>query len=255
MSHKNPLISIIMPAYNAEYTISLAINSVIRQTFTKWELIVVNDCSTDKTDKIIRSFANEDSRILILENEKNLGASITRHRGVVASNCDWIAFLDSDDAWREDKLEKQIDLQKRTNASLLFTGSAFMDNDGKPIDYYLKAPERLTYHDLLRQNLLSNSSSLVKAELFKKNESIGDQMHEDYATWLKIMRSGIDAYGVDEPLLVYRLSKGGKSSNKFKAAKMNWNTYRNVGIGLVRSVYYMGCYTINGLKKYRKLIK
>lgn len=253
MNLQNPLISIIMPAYNAEKTISQAITSVIKQSYSDWELIVVNDCSTDRTDEIIQSFASADTRIHLLENINNQGASLTRHKGVVASRGDWIAFLDSDDAWREDKLEKQIALQKKTKASLLFTGSAFMDNDGNPIDYYLKAPERLTYHDLLKQNLLSNSSSMVKAELCKKYESIGDQMHEDYATWLKIMKTGIDAYGVDEPLLIYRLSSGSKSSNKIKAAKMNWNTYRYVGISFIKSIYYMGCYTINGLKKYRNL--
>lgn len=253
MGLRTPLISIIMPAYNAENTIQLAISSVINQSFADWELLVVNDCSTDKTDEILRSFAKTDARIIVIENKDNQGVSMLRHNGVVASKGTWIAFLDSDDVWREDKLEKQLAVQKKTNASLLFTGSAFMDNNGDPIDYYLHAPERLTYHDLLKQNLLSNSSSLVKAELIKKYESIGDQMHEDYATWLKIMRTGIDAYGVDEPLLIYRLSSGSKSSNKIKAAKMNWNTYRYVGLNVFASIYYMFFYTINGIKKYKNL--
>jgi teichuronic acid biosynthesis glycosyltransferase TuaG len=253
MGLRTPLISIIMPAYNAENTIQLAISSVINQSFADWELLVVNDCSTDKTDEILRSFAKTDARIIVIENKDNQGVSMSRHNGVVASKGTWIAFLDSDDVWREDKLEKQLAVQKKTNASLLFTGSAFMDNNGDPIDYYLHAPERLTYHDLLKQNLLSNSSSLVKAELIKKYESIGDQMHEDYATWLKIMRTGIDAYGVDEPLLIYRLSSGSKSSNKIKAAKMNWNTYRYVGLNVFASIYYMFFYTINGIKKYKNL--
>lgn len=253
MGLRTPLISIIMPAYNAENTIQLAISSVINQSFADWELLVVNDCSTDKTDEILRSFAKTDARIIVIENKDNQGVSMSRHNGVVASKGTWIAFLDSDDVWREDKLEKQLAVQKKTNASLLLTGSAFMDNNGDPIDYYLHAPERLTYHDLLKQNLLSNSSSLVKAELIKKYESIGDQMHEDYATWLKIMRTGIDAYGVDEPLLIYRLSSGSKSSNKIKAAKMNWNTYRYVGLNVFASIYYMFFYTINGIKKYKNL--
>ncbi|MGN0380144.1 MAG: glycosyltransferase family 2 protein [Butyrivibrio sp.] len=249
----NGLISIVMAAYNAEKTIRQAIDSVLGQTYGHWELIVVNDCSKDLTQKILEEISSKDSRVKIITNYANVGVSQTRHIGVMKAQGEWIAFLDSDDEWKPEKLEKQMLLQTQTKAELLFTGSAFMDEDGKPINWYLHAPEVLTYHDILKQNLLSNSSSIVKKELYVSHEAMGDGMHEDFASWLSIMKTGVNAYGVDEPLLVYRISKCSKSGNKFKAAKMNWNTYRYVGLNVFQSLYYMIWYTINGIMKYRNL--
>ena len=180
MLHKEfGLISIIMAAYNAEKTIEQAINSVLRQTYTDFELLVVNDCSKDRTVELVKSIAAKDNRVRLISNEKNSGVSFTRKHGLEESNGSWIAILDSDDAWTPDKLEKQIELQKRTNADLLFTGSAFMDSDGQPIDWCLHAPAEVTYRQLLKQNVLSNSSALVRKELYAKHYAIGDGMHED----------------------------------------------------------------------------
>lgn len=245
------LISIIMAAYNSEKTISRSIESVLSQTYTDFELIVINDCSSDKTADIVRSF--DDDRIRLINNEKNMGVSKTRHNGVEASRGEWIAILDSDDIWKPDKLMKQVELQKKTGAELLYTGSAFIREDGTPVDWILHVPETLNYRKLLKQNLLSNSSSLVKKTLFLENEVKNDEAHEDFACWLKILRSGKTAYGIDEPLLIYRLSKSSKSGKKSKAAKMNWNTYRAVGLNVFSSMYYMVWYTVKGILKYRHL--
>ena len=124
------MISIIMAAYNAERTIEQAINSVLRQTYTDFELLVVNDCSKDRTVEFVKSIAAKDDRVRLISNVKNSGVSYTRKHGLEESNGSWIAILDSDDAWAPDKLEKQIELQKRTNADLLFTGSAFWTRMG-----------------------------------------------------------------------------------------------------------------------------
>ena len=162
------LISIIMAAYNTEKTIEQAINSVLSQTYTNFELLVVNDCSTDRTAELVKSIAAKDSRVRLISNVKKSGVSYTRKHGLEEAKGSWIAILDSDDAWAPKKLEKQIDLQRRTNADLLFTGSAFMDSDGQPIDWYLHAPAEVTYRQLLKQNVLSNSSALVRKELYAK---------------------------------------------------------------------------------------
>ena len=153
------MVSIIMAAYNAEKTIEQAINSVLNQTYTDFELLVVNDCSKDRTVELVKRIAATDGRVRLVSNATNSGVSYTRKHGLKESNGSWIAILDSDDAWAPDKLEKQIELQKRTNADLLFTGSAFMDSDGQPIDWYLHAPAEVTYRQLLKQNVLSNSFS------------------------------------------------------------------------------------------------
>lgn len=247
------LISIIMAAYNTEKTIEQAINSVLSQTYTNFELLVVNDCSTDRTAELVKSIAAKDSRVRLISNVKNSGVSYTRKHGLEEAKGSWIAILDSDDAWAPKKLEKQIDLQRRTNADLLFTGSAFMDSDGQPIDWYLHAPAEVTYRQLLKQNVLSNSSALVRKELYAKHYAIGDGMHEDFAIWLSILKEGKKAYGVDERLLIYRIAKSSKSGNKVKAARMNWNTYRYVGLNLMEAIYYECWYIFNGIRKYRNL--
>lgn len=248
-----PTLTIIMAAYNAEKTIKTAIESVLAQTYTDWELIVVNDSSKDKTQTIVSEIAARDSRIRLINNETNSGVSITRKKGVEAAKGTWIAVLDSDDMWKPDKLEKQMRLANDKSAELVFTGSGFIDNEGSPIDWQLHVPETLSYRELLKQNLVSNSSVLVKKELYEQFYAVGDDMHEDFAIWLGITKTGRKAFGIDEPLLIYRLAKSSKSSNKLKAAKMNWNTYRYVGLNPVVALYYMCCYTVRGLLKYRHL--
>lgn len=247
------LISIIMAAYNTEKTIEQAINSVLSQTYTNFELLVVNDCSKDRTVELVKDIVAKDSRVRLISNIKNSGVSYTRKHGLEEAKGSWIAILDSDDAWAPEKLEKQIDLQRRTNADLLFTGSAFMDLEGQPIDWYLHAPAEVTYRQLLKQNVLSNSSALVRKELYAKHYAVGDDMHEDFAIWLSILKKGKKAYGVDEPLLIYRIAKSSKSGNKVKAARMNWNTYRHVGLNLMEAIYYECWYIFNGIRKYRNL--
>ena len=247
------LVSIIMAAYNAEKTIDAAIRSVLAQTYQNWELIVVDDCAKDNTVAVVNTFT--DPRIRLVHNPKNSGVSYTRHHGVEESKGEWIAILDSDDAWAPEKLEKQAALQKQKNAQLMFTASAFMDAEGKSIPWILHAPAEIGYRQLLKQNLVSNSSTLVRKSLYQQHYVMGDGMHEDFACWINILRTGEKAYGVDEPLLIYRVSSSSKSGNKWKAAKMNWNTYRAVGLNVGSALYYMTWYTAKSLLKYRHLRK
>lgn len=248
------LISVIMAAYNAEKTIEQAINSVLRQTYMNFEILVVNDCSKDRTAELVKRIAATDRRVRLISNVKNSGVSYTRKHGLEEAKGAWIAILDSDDAWAPEKLEKQIALQMKMNADLLFTGSAFMDSNGQPIDWYLHAPAEVTYRQLLKQNVLSNSSALVRKALYAKYYAVGDGMHEDFAIWLSILKEeGRKAYGVDEPLLIYRIAKSSKSGNKVKAAKMNWNTYRYVGLNVVEAAYYEAWYMFKNVMKYANL--
>lgn len=249
--HSIGLISIIMAAYNAERTITQAIESVIKQSYQNWELIIVNDCSTDGTADQINKC--EDPRIIKLENTTNMGVFQTRLRATTEARGEWIAVLDSDDAWTPDKLEKQVEHQKKTNANLIFTGSAFMKADGSPLAWILHIPERISYRQLLKQNLISNSSVLVRKHLYKTYQIPGSNIHEDYACWLGCLRAGEIAFGIDEPLLIYRLSEQSKTGNKLRSAKMNWNTYRATGLSLLASAWYMVFYTVNGLIKYRMI--
>lgn len=247
------LISIIMAAYNAEKTIERAISSALNQTYHNFELIVVDDCSRDGTVRLVENIIKRDNRVRLILNDKNSGVSYTRKHGLDEAKGTWVAILDSDDAWMPEKLSRQIELQKKMNADIVFTGSAFMNSDGKPINWYFHAPKEVTYSQLLKQNVLSNSSALVRKELYAKHYAFGDRMHEDFAIWLGILKEGRKAYGVDEPLLIYRIAKSSKSGNKIKSAKMNWNTYRYVGLNPIVALYYEIWYIINGLLKYKNL--
>lgn len=246
-------VSVVIPAYNAERFLPDAVQSVLNQTFSDWELLIIDDCSTDRTAEIAASYAARDDRVILMRNEQNCGASASRHRGVQAAQGEWIAFLDSDDVWAPEKLELQLAHARQTEAKLVFTASAFMHEDGSPYAYVMPVPETVDYAQLCRQNVISNSSVMVDRSLFLRYELVGPDMHEDYACWLNLLRSGEIAYGINTPMLTYRVSSASKSGNKFRAAKMNWNTYRRVGMDRLTALYYMAWYTVRGLKKYSHL--
>jgi len=249
-----PRISVIMPAYNAEMTVEAAIDSVLRQSCTDFELIVINDCSADRTGEIIRGFAEKDSRVVIIENEKNSGVSCSRNTGIARASGEWIAFLDSDDMWREDKLERQLrTLEENPGSVISYTASSFIDSEGNPFDYVMEAEERTVYSTLLRKNLLSCSSVMIKADVMKGLRMPSDRMHEDYYIWLTVLRSGGYACGVNEPMLIYRLSSNSKSSSRIKSAGMLYNTYRAVGYGAVSSVFLVGRYFWHSVSKRYKI--
>ena len=253
MDNSRELVSIIMPAYNAEKTLSEAVTSALQQTYKNFELLIIDDCSTDSTAALAKDFCARDSRVRLLRNPCNSGASQTRHNGAAQAQGRWLAFLDSDDLWAPDKLEKQMALLAAGDVDLIFTGSAFINNQGQPKDWTLHVPHTISYRRLLQQNLISNSSVLVRKEDYLKCECLCDGLHEDYVCWLRMLRNGARARGIDEPLLIYRLSAGSKSGNKLKAAKMNWRAYRTAGLSIPESAFYMGFYTVNSLLKYRHL--
>ena len=249
------MVSIIMPAYNAEKYIKEAIQSVICQTCPDWELLVIDDCSEDQTEQLVKEYVAQYSNIHYYKNERNLGVAETRNFGVSVAAGEWIAYLDSDDCWHPEKLQRQLETAAKTKAQLLFTGSAFMDENSKPLDSYLPAPERISYRELLKQNVVSCSSVLLLRELAQAYPmQHASRLHEDFVVWLRILRDKkICAYGVDEPLLIYRVHSNSKSGNKLKAAKMTFRVYRYLGLSYGSAVYYWMFYFVRSLKKYRKL--
>ncbi len=247
-----PLISVIMPAFNAEKTIEQAIRSVLNQTYQNFELIIVDDCSNDRTLSIARALSGKDYRVRILMNKENLGVSQSRNNGVEDAKSDWIAFLDSDDMWLPEKLEKQVSaIFAEASGPICFTGSSFINDENQKYGYILTVPPYITYYDLLKQNLISCSSVLVKKESLLKHPMYNDPMiHEDYATWLKILKEEPYAIGINEPLLIYRLSKYGKSGNKLRAVQMQWRTYRHIGIRRNKAISFLTIYMLRNLRKY-----
>ena len=255
------MISIIVPAYQAEKTVADSIRSVLAQSFQDWELIVIDDCSADNTCRLVeelkKSLPRETGeKIRLIKKQKNTGVSESRNLGAEMAQGDWIAFLDSDDLWTTDKLEKQMQLlAAHPDAGILFTGSAFIRENGDRSSYVLQVPKEITYRKLLRQNLISCSSVVMRRELFLRHRMQHDELHEDFLLWLKLLREGVKAYGVNEPLLIYRLSPASKSGNKLHAARMTWRVYRHMGLGFGTSLSCLVSYTLRNTLKYRRIYK
>ncbi len=246
------LVSVIIPAYNAEDIVGEALDSVLGQTFGNFEIIVIDDCSKDGTYAVLEEYARKDERVRIFKNEKNSGVSETRNRGVSLARGDYVAFLDSDDKWCADKLERQLALmEKYPECPLSYTGVSHMNSEGKMYGYVLSVPENVDYKTLLRQNIIICSSAMTKKSVLEKYPFRHDEMHEDFAVWLQILRDIGCARGVTEPLICYRVASGTKSSNKLKSAVMTWRVYRYVGLGFFKRLCYMLSYIMTGIKKYK----
>lgn len=249
----NVLISIIMPAYNSEKYIADAIVSVINQTYTYWELIVIDDGSNDNTLSIAKNYAINDDRIVVYKNDVNKGVSATRNHGIAIAKGEWIAFLDSDDKWISNKLEKQLSYARQTGAEFIFTGASFINEESEPFNGVFSVPNKVDYKRLRCHNVISCSSVLIKKDLFKSFKMERDDIHEDYAVWLKILRTGICAYGIDEPLLIYRLTAKSKSGNKLKSIVMTYKVFRHIGLNSFASVYFTIRHLLGAIRKYSKI--
>lgn len=257
------MVSVIIPSYNSEKYIGETLASVCAQTYPDFEVLVMNDCSQDRTAEIVGKYAHKDPRIHLINLPGNKGVSHARNQGVSMASGEWIAFLDSDDMWTKDKFEKQLKLQEKLRAKktaiedpeFLFTGSSFIDENGDPLSSVLHVPEYVDFSELLKQNIISCSSVLIKRSLMLKYPMpCSDQFHEDFATWLTILKNeNIVAYGLDEPLLIYRVTRNSRSGNKCKAACMTFRAYRYVGLGIVKSVQNWLVYSFRSFKKYAKI--
>ncbi len=245
-------ITVVMPAFNAEKTIVRAMESVLNQTFTNLELLVVDDCSTDATADLILTYRNQDPRVRMIRNSQNMGVSASRNNGVLNARYPWIAFLDSDDFWKKEKLDAQIRvLEAHPEAALCFTATAFVDELGTMSEYILRARPRVTYDELLTQNVMSCSSVLVRRKDLLENPMHSNPMiHEDYGVWLMLLKKYPYAVGLDEPMLVYQISASSKSGNKVRAAKMQWNTYRHCKVPIPRASLCFVSYAAKNLRKY-----
>ena len=232
-SSSSAAISVVMPMYNAEDTIRDSIESVLAQTFEDFELLVIDDCSKDNGAKIVQNFAGADSRVKLLQNVTNQGVAHARNIGVDNARGAYVAFLDSDDLWHKQKLEKQVALMKEANAVISYTGTAYMDAVGRRYNYVLQAEPVLAYKDLLKRNIMSCSSVMVCRDVMARMKFASGYLHEDYAAWLRILRKVGYAYGLNEPLLVYRVSSQSKSGGLFRSGLMNYCAYRQVGYGKV----------------------
>ncbi len=244
------LISIIVPVYNAEKFLDETIKTVLNQTYKNWELILVNDCSTDNSKDIIKKYT-KDKRIKLINNKVNSRAAISRNNGIKESIGTFLCFLDADDQWDKEKLEKQIKFMKEKDCAFSFTGYEFADENCIPNGKKVYVPEKLNYKQALKNTtiwtstVMFNMTKLSKEDIFMPNVK-----SEDTASWWSILKKVDFAYGLNEILSFYRRSEGTLSSNKIEAIKRIWNLYRNVEhLSFFKSMHCFVGYAFNAVKR------
>lgn len=245
----NDLVSIIVPVYNAEKFLRDTIKTVLDQTYENWELILVNDCSTDNSVNIINEY--NDSRIKLFNQEKNGGAALARNRGIDEATGDYICFLDADDLWEKEKLELQVNFMKKNNYEFIYSSYEFADEMGIPNGKKVFVPDKLSYNDALKNTTIWTSTVMLNLnKLNKEIIKMPNVKSEDSACWWKILKTIDYAYGVNNVLAYYRRSQGTLSSNKVEAIKRIWNLYRNVEkLSLFKSCYCFCYYAFNAIKR------
>lgn len=246
-----PLVSIIMPAHNSERFIGMAIDSVIAQTYTHWELIVVNDSSTDRTCEIVRQYEQRDKRISLHDADYHNGMpSAPRNTGVRLAKGRFISFLDSDDIWASTKLTEQVPLFEDDKVVVVYSNYEKMDEEGHRNNRIVRAPRRLNYAILLRGNAIGNLTGIYDTQKVGKVK-IKDIHHEDYVMWLEILSKGGIGLNTNTSTALYRLSKTGVSRHKQRLLTWQWHIYRNIiHLSVAQSVKYYLFYAYYGLKKY-----
>ncbi|MGB9902665.1 glycosyltransferase family 2 protein [Methanothrix sp.] len=249
------LVSIITPCHNSSEFISQTIDSVLAQTYGNWEMIIVDDCSTDSTVQIVEDYLKKDSRIRLIRLGRNCGPAVARNRAIEEARGRYIAFLDSDDIWLPEKLEKQTAFMRENDVDLCYSSYYIIDESGSEKGVFI-TKEKATYWDLLKTCCIGNLTAIYDAEKLGK-QYMEDVGHQDYTLWLRILKGGATARGILEPLAKYRIRSKSISSNKIKAARWQWHIYRNVErLSLLQSVYYFAHYAYNGsikhLLKYRR---
>lgn len=249
MEYRENLVSIITPVYNGEAYIKETIESVQGQTYTQWEMILIDDGSLDHTGEIIRDMAAKDSRLRYYKNERNLGVADSRNRAIELAEGRYVAFLDSDDLWKSNKLKRQLEFMKEHNTAFSYTACEVIDEAGNAIGKVRSVPQKVDYKQLLKGNVIPCLTVVLDRSRFETIHmpKIG---HEDYATWLTLLKECKEAEGINEVLAAYRIVKISLSGNKLKAAQWTWRIYREyLGLSLLESGCNFVNYVVGSLKK------
>lgn len=243
------IFSIITPSFNSSEFISTTIVSIIQQTLTSWELLIIDDYSTDNTVSIVERFISTDDRIKLLRLNENSGAAVARNVGIEQAKGRYIAFLDSDDIWSPTKLEKQLNFMEKNQYPFTYTEYKKIDVQGKVIGD-LSMPSRISYHDMLKGHTIGCLTAVYDTNYFGKVYMPIINKRQDLGLWLKLLKKGRIAYGVNESLAFYRVRSDSISSNKLSAATYTWRLYRDIeNINFFKALYYFWHYAYKGILK------
>lgn len=247
---KGPLVSIVMPSYNSSKTIKESIESVLSQDYDNWELLITDDCSSDKTVSIVNDFSSQDKRVTLIVNEVNAGAGFSRNVSIARSSGKYIAFLDADDIWMPNKLSAQVKYMEDTG--VFFTYTAYQKFSENGLGSIITPPLQVTYKKLLYSNVIGCLTAMFNAEALGRQEMPLIRKRQDMGLWLKLLKKSHTAYAIPDVLALYRVDSG-MTQNKLNAAKYQWEFYRNVvGLNLYQATWYFIWYAVNGFIKYRK---
>ncbi len=241
------MVSIVVPVYNAANYIENTIRMVCEQTYTEWELILVDDASTDGSAAVIENYIKTlDRSIRLIRKDTNQGAAEARNTGIDASSGRFIAFLDADDVWKSDKLEKQVAFMEKSGAAFGFHSYEFGDEKANPTGKIVHAPATLTYKKALSRTVIFTSTVMFDTEKIDMEIIHMPRVpSEDTATWWRILKSGFTAYGLDENLTIYRRPGKSLSSNKLEAVTRIWFLYRNIAnLSILESLFYFGGWAV-----------
>lgn len=237
------LVSIIMPAYNCGDFIGITLDSIIAQTYQNWEVIVVDDCSTDNTEELVKDYMKREPRIKFHKLEKNSGAAMARNKAIDLANGKYMAFLDSDDVWVADKLEKQLEFMNMNGYNFTCTSYTKIDEQGNYLNRTIRAKIRSDYDGVLK-TCPGNSTVIYDAENLGKFSIPNIKKRNDYVMWLQIIKKEKYLYGLDEPLGSHRIRAGAISSKKLSLLGYHWKVYREIeNLSLIKSSYLI-CYWI-----------
>ncbi|MBR3229939.1 MAG: glycosyltransferase family 2 protein [Bacilli bacterium] len=248
---EKPLVSIITPVYNCEKLIEETIKSVINQTYSNWEMILVDDCTLDKSFLIIQKYMKKDNRIKYFKLKENSGAAVARNKALKESKGRFIAYLDADDKWKKNKLEKQVNFMLENNYAFTCTDYEKIDEKGNSLKI-VKIPKKVNYNLFLRNTIIQTVGVMVDTKITGKDILYMPNIRrrQDAATWCQLLKSGYDCYEVPEVLSYYRVVSNSLSSNKLKAIKMNWYWYRKIEkLSLWKTCYCFIGYAFNAVKK------
>ncbi|MDS1369877.1 glycosyltransferase family 2 protein [Aliarcobacter butzleri] len=247
------LVSIITPLYNSEKYISDTINSVLKQTYINWEMIIIDDFSSDNSFNIVKEYSDKDSRIKLIRLNKNSGVAIARNKGIREARGKYLTFIDSDDLWENNFIEKSINFMLNNNYSFIYSSYRRSDENLEKLFKDYIVPLKVNYNDLLKSNRISCLTAFININTLGKmymNETL--YSHEDYSLWLNILKKIDFAYGIQDVLATYRIRKTSLSRNKIKMAKAQWKFLREIEkLNFFKAIYYFILYSYNGIRKYK----
>lgn len=246
----NPLVSIITPNYNASKYIATTIESVQNQTYTNWELLIVDDCSTDNSVEIIKTFQKEDDRIKLLELPQNAGPAIVRNEGIKQAQGSYLTFIDSDDIWLPNFIETSLKKVKKSEG-FVFASYHRFNEDLEPYYKDFIVPDKVNYAAILKSNSISCLTAFIDIDKLGKFYMPEVLYRQDMGLWLKYLKIIDVAIGIKQPLAIYRIRKKSHSRNKLNLLKHQWKFYRNVAkLSVLDSMYYFLCWMFFGVRKY-----